>query len=154
MSDSFKLVNDIVNYFHDHNLVVLSRYPQQLKMVNEKLGSKCIIPQGVVNGCELLQKSDLFIGLGGTMNAESALLGVPTISAYPGKTTIIENFLINKGLIIRLLDSGEIISQSNTLINNDMFRKKIMNKASNLLNEMEDPIEKIVSVCDNYLKNK
>ena len=154
LSNSFNLVNDLVNHFRDHNLIVLSRYPQQLKMINEKLGSKCIIPQGIVNGCKLLQESDLFIGLGGTMNAESALLGTPTISAYPGVTTIVEDFLIKKGLILRLHDLDKIIPQSDVLLNDDILKKKITSDASHILNEMEDPIEKIVSVSDTYLKNK
>ena len=36
----------------------------------------------------------------------------------------------------------------------DILKKKITSDASHILNEMEDPIEKIVSVSDTYLKNK
>ena len=88
------------------------------------------------------------------MNAESALLGTPTISAYPGVTTIVEDFLIKKGLIFRLHDLDKIIPQSDVLLNDDILKKKITSDASHILNEMEDPIEKIVSVSDTYLKNK
>ena len=48
-----------------------------------------------VNGKELLRYVDCFIGSGGTMTAESGLLGIPTISlnAVPNR---IEDFLVKK----------------------------------------------------------
>ena len=42
-----------------------------------------------------LMNTDVFIGSGGTMTAESALMGIPTIS-YNAVPNIIENFLVKK----------------------------------------------------------
>ena len=43
------------------------------------------------DGKHLLNNTDIFIGSGGTMTAESALMGIPTIS-YNAVPNIIENF--------------------------------------------------------------
>ncbi len=45
------------------------------------------------DGKYLLNNTDMFIGSGGTMTAESALMGVPTIS-YNAVPNIVENFLV------------------------------------------------------------
>jgi Protein of unknown function (DUF354). len=49
------------------------------------------------DGKYLLNNTDIFIGSGGTMTAESALMGVPTIS-YNAVPNIVENFLVKKHL--------------------------------------------------------
>jgi Uncharacterized protein conserved in archaea len=52
------------------------------------------------DGKYLLNNTDIFIGSGGTMTAESALMGVPTIS-YNAVPNIVENFLVKKHLVKR-----------------------------------------------------
>ena len=47
------------------------------------------------DGKHLLNNTDVFIGSGGTMTAESALMGIPTIS-YNAVPNIIEEFLSEK----------------------------------------------------------
>ena len=49
------------------------------------------------DGKHLLNNTDIFIGSGGTMTAESALMGIPTIS-YNAVPNIIENYLVKKHL--------------------------------------------------------
>ncbi|MFQ1020667.1 DUF354 domain-containing protein [Tardisphaera saccharovorans] len=56
----------------------------------------------------LLKSADAFIGAGGTMNAEAALLGTPTYSLYPGEPTDVESYLIRRGLVKRM-PIGELI---------------------------------------------
>ena len=52
------------------------------------------------DGKHLLDHTDFFIGSGGTMTAESALMGIPTISydAVPNK---VEDFLVKKQLLAK-----------------------------------------------------
>ena len=57
------------------------------------------VTEEIVDGKSLLGLSALFIGAGGTMTAEAALQGVPTISIYP-KSTIVEDYLIRNGLVV------------------------------------------------------
>ena len=52
------------------------------------------------DGKHLLNNTDVFMGSGGTMTAESALMGVPTIS-YNAVPNNIENFLVRNRLVKR-----------------------------------------------------
>ena len=54
-----------------------------------------------------LDETDVFIGSGGTMTAESALMGIPTIS-YNAVPNLIENFLVKKSLVKRETDPKNI----------------------------------------------
>ena len=62
------------------------------------------------DGKHLLNNTDVFIGSGGTMTAESALMGIPTIS-YNAVPNIIEDFLVKKKLIKRETNPDKISKQ-------------------------------------------
>ena len=47
---------------------------------------------------------DLFIGAGGTMTREAAVLGIPTISVYQDTLLDVDNYLIQKGHMIHKRD--------------------------------------------------
>ena len=49
---------------------------------------------------EIITDCDLFIGAGGTMTREAAVLGVPTISTYQDQLLDVDQYLIAKGLMI------------------------------------------------------
>ena len=85
-------------------------------------------------------QKDVFIGSGGTMTAESALLGVPTIS-YNAIPNIIEKVLVKKGLVKRETDPKRISNQI-TKISKSMNQKR----AKKITNHMDDPIEKLIKV--------
>lgn len=139
------LLKGMLNRFQDSNIIILCRYEPQLSKILENYGDKFIVPKEVVIGFNLLKNTDLFIGMGGTMTAESALMGVPTISAYKGKDTFVEDYLIRKRLIVKPRTIKGILENVKTLMNE---RKKalIKRRAEVLLKKMEDPIEKIVFV--------
>ncbi|MGQ9469506.1 MAG: DUF354 domain-containing protein [Nitrososphaerales archaeon] len=139
------LLKGILNRFQDVNIVVLCRYEQQLSEILKNYGDKFIIPKEVVIGYNLLKNTDLFIGMGGTMTAESALMGVPTISAYQGKDTYVEDYLIRKKLIVKPRTIKGILENAEKLMDE---RKKafIKRRAEDLLKKMEDPIEKIILI--------
>ena len=52
----------------------------------------------VVDNNEILSIADVFIGSGGTMTAEAALRGIPTIS-YNAVPNFVESYLIRKELL-------------------------------------------------------
>jgi predicted glycosyltransferase len=84
--------------------------------------------------------SSVFLGGGGTMSAEAALLGVPVISYYPGEPTFVEKYLIKYGLVERILDSGRIAQRTHAICGNQEFREFYQRKSAKLLQSMEDPI--------------
>ena len=58
-----------------------------------------------------MSNCDLFIGAGGTMTREAALLGIPTISIYQDELLDVDKYLIEKGCMIHKkdLDTGFIL---------------------------------------------
>ena len=98
------------------------------------------------DGKHLLNNTDIFIGSGGTMTAESALMGIPTIS-YNAVPNIIEKFLVKKQLAIRETDPKKVSKQITKFF--ESTKQSNQQKANKILNQMEDPIEKLIKVIRN-----
>ena len=125
-------------------LVVVPRYDEQGERLRKKFASRIIVPQHVIDGVSLLRASTVFIGGGGTMSTEAALLGVPVISCYPGDQTFVEKFLVRYGLIERILDPGRIAHRTIGISKSRDFRDYYHKKSSKLRQTMEDPIRIIL----------
>ena len=139
------LVDTIVQHFNEKcNIIILCRYSDQIKEISKRFKNKAIVLTDVVDGLKLLQNIDIFIGAGGTMTAESALLGIPTISIAPVHFYI-DDYLKKIGLIKRASTVSQLISIVNIFLNNEENCKAVEEKARKILNEMEDPVEKLVS---------
>jgi len=100
----------------DNTLVILlPRNPQQNRLYkkiysNQIESGKIIVPEGPVNGLNLLWHSDLVISGGGTMNREAAALDIPVYSIFGGKLGSIDHHLSSTGKLI-LLKSEKDISE-------------------------------------------
>jgi predicted glycosyltransferase len=53
--------------------------------------------ENAVDGLQLIWSSDIFISGGGSMNRESALLGVPTYSIFTGRKPYLDEHLAGEG---------------------------------------------------------
>lgn len=124
-------------------IVVMPRYDEQSERFRKRFGDRVIVPQHVIDAIPLLQASTAFIGGGGTMSAEAALLGVPTVSYYPGEQTFVEKFLVNYGLIERIFDPGRIAHRVMAISRSREFLEFYRKKSSRLVNGMEDPLRVI-----------
>ena len=93
--------------FTNENIVVLGRYTKQIENLQKIIGKRVKIVKMSYDGKHLLSNTDVFIGSGGTMTAESALMGIPTIS-YDAVPNIIENFLVKKSLVKRETNPNNI----------------------------------------------
>jgi len=137
------IIKEIVNEFDGENIVILGRYTEQIKNLRKLFGKKAKILKMSFDGKYLLDKTDVFLGSGGTMTAESALLGVPTIS-YNAVPNIVEKYLVKNNLVKRETNPKKI----NNIIkeffesSDDNYRKR----ARKISNSMEDPIKKLVQV--------
>ena len=127
--------------FPDSNLVALCRYDYQVEEIKSKFGSKWIVPDEIVSGHGLLEATDLFVGMGGTMNAEAALMGVPTISAFQG-SLYTDSYLESVGLLKKALTPSALVSQAKALLT-DSARTEVEKRAKRVLSSMEDPAPKI-----------
>ena len=58
----------------------------------------CEVSQVPIPLAEIASTALLFIGAGGTMSGELAILGVPTISIYEDKLLSVDQHLIDQGI--------------------------------------------------------
>jgi predicted glycosyltransferase len=128
----------------EYQVVILPRYEGQGERLKKRFGERVIVPEHVVDTGPLLANASGFIGGGGTMTAESALLGVPTISYYPGDPTFVDRFLIGYGLIDRLHDPERIAQRALAISRNPDFRELCRKKSERLLQSMEDPFRIVI----------
>jgi len=140
------IIQKIVNDFKGENIVVLGRYTKQIVSLQKVIDSKVKIVKMSFDGKYLLNNTDIFIGSGGTMTAESALMGIPTIS-YNAVPNIVENFLVKKHLVKRELNPSKISNHIKKIfeLNNNQEQKR----AKKIVKEMEDPIEKLIKIIKN-----
>src|SRR3989304_3036424 len=125
-------------------IVVLPRYNDQTERFKKRFGNRIVLPEHVVDAVSLIRFASVFVGGGGTMSAEAALLGVPVISYYPGEPTFIERFLIKYGLVERLLDPGRVAQRALSICRSHDFSEFYRKKSIRLLRSMEDPLRVIM----------
>jgi len=140
------IIQKIANDYKDENIIVLGRYIQQIINLQKIMGKKIKVIKMSFDGKYLLNDTDVFIGSGGTMTAESALMGIPTIS-YNAVPNIIENFLVKKSLVKRETNPEKVSNEIKRIFarKNDQNQKR----AKKVVKQMEDPIEKLIKIIKN-----
>ncbi len=135
-------IKKVATEFKNDNIVILGRYAKQIENLQKIIGKKVKIVKMSYDGKHLLKNTDIFIGSGGTMTAESALMGVPTIS-YNAVPNIIENFLVKKYLVKRETNPNKISKYiKKTFESNNNSQKR----AETVRKQMEDPIQKLIEI--------
>lgn len=143
------LVNSLAQEHPDCNIIALCRYKEQVEEFSQGLPANVYVPAEPVDGVGLLRSTDVFVGLGGTMTAEAALLGVPTVSAFMGGSKVLVlGFLARRGLVQPAKDIRGIIRSVAKYLEEESLRTDIKKKAQRLLNWMEDPVEKVLDVVE------
>ena len=80
------------------------------------------------------------------MTAESALMGVPTIS-YNAVPNIVEKFLVKKYLVKRETNPLKISNHIKKIF--ELNNKQNQKRAEKMVKEMENPIEKLIKIIKN-----
>lgn len=133
----------------DFQVVVIPRYEKQAAILKKIFRKKVVICQTTVDAPSLLSFTSIFVGAGGTMTSEAALLGVPTFSCYPEESYLIEKYLLSKGLAIRETNPRKLVKRIlETLDNLETARKKQSERARRLTSIFEDPVDVIVKTID------
>lgn len=135
------IIRKLAKEFSNYNIVVLGRYLENINYLKKEFGDQIIILDKVVEGKGLLALTDVFIGSGGTMTAEAALMGIPTIS-YNAVPNRIEQYLVRKGLIKREKNSKKIVVLVKQILK--LGSAKTKEKAVRILNVMEDPFSNLL----------
>ena len=125
--------------------VVVPRYDEQSKVFRKTFNDQIIVCEKTVDGPSLLSYTSIFIGGGGTMTAESVLLGVPTFSCHPGKPFPILKYLVGKKLVKLETDPSKLLGKIQLMLSR-LDKEKTMQaeKAERLVKGFEDPIEVIL----------
>jgi hypothetical protein len=145
-SVTIPIIREIREYDPAIQIVVLPRYKEQIQTLKAVFQDQVRVPQQIIDGPNLLFFASVFIGAGGTMTAEAALLGTPTISCFPGEPTLVDDFLIKKKLINRLKSPKDVFRQVTQILNDsEEIRRRQRELARKLLSQMEDPIDVIIT---------
>ena len=139
------ILHEIMKDFPKENVVVLARYPKQIQKIKKVVNKNVKIIGMSYDGKFLLKNTDIFIGSGGTMVAEAALLGIPTIS-YNAVPNRIEKYLVKMSLVKRTENAHNISSAVRKILATQS--KNNTTKIKNLQKMRYDPIQKLIEVIN------
>jgi len=80
-------------------VTILTRNTDQLIHYTHPMFNHCNVPQKPLVFDDIAVDCSLFIGAGGSMTREFALLGIPTISVYQDKLLAVDNLLLEHDLL-------------------------------------------------------
>jgi predicted glycosyltransferase len=144
-------IESLIEKFHDiANIVILSRYEDQEKNFSDRFGSKVTILGRIVDGLELLSTADIFIGAGGTMTAEAALLGKPTISISPIQFYV-DDYLFRIGLVQKARHPRKLVQLVDHILKDGRIYGRQRRLAHRILATMEDPMTKLHRILNSYI---
>ena len=126
-------------------VIVLPRYEEQVEVLTSELASVASVPPNVVDAIALYSRCSAFVGAGGTMSAEAALMGVPTISCYPSEPTYVDNFLFKLKLAERVLSVDRAVARVRRFLVDPNLAIRQKEKADRVLAKMEDPLQIIMT---------
>ena len=143
------IVKEILKEFSGQEIVIMTRYATQKKYLQQIFQKKIKILSTVVDSKLLLYNADIFIGSGGTMTAESALLGIPTIS-YDAVPNIIEDYLVRKKLVMREINPKKMVSVMKKVFKSSNSRRN--NRAKKMMSSMEAPYPVFLKTMKSVIK--
>ncbi len=126
-------------------IVVSTRYGLQAPTLRKKFGDKLTLLDKIVDAASLLSLSSVFVGSGGTMTVEAALMGTLAISCYPGEKPIYIEYLEREGLIETIHSPRVVASRITDILTNPEKYEAQRQKGRKLLDWMEDPTKTIAS---------
>lgn len=82
------------------DVTLLPRDREQARRYGEPRFKGLTVLSGVLDLAQIAPRCDLFIGAGGTMTREMAVLGIPTISVYQDELLDVDRYLIARGALV------------------------------------------------------
>jgi len=111
---SKKMQDNLLDYFgkmkNIHVILIARDKIQEQELINifkEKYISYTV-PPDIQNGPSLISHADLFIGGGGTMAREAAILSTPSYTFFGGKLGHVDKFLIKQNKLVLLSASQDL----------------------------------------------
>ncbi len=131
---------------YEAEVFVFPRSPSQAKQVKNLFKESVKVLNKPVDSLSLMNYSSLFLGGGGTMTREAALLGVPTLSFYPGPLLSVDKLLINEKLVFHSTEPKQIISFTRRALDEGKKRKPNLAKFTDPLQIIKDKILQYLSL--------
>lgn len=125
------------------DVAILCRYSDQIEYARKRYGGRARIVEEVFDGVQLIKSADLFIGAGGTMSAEAALLGLPTISIAPVRF-LVDDYLTRTGLVTRTRSAKALARTAKKMLADKRYIEQYRKRAARALASMEDPTDRII----------
>jgi hypothetical protein len=97
------LLAELAKYYE---VTVLPRDKTQLQHFKAEKFSNMKVAEKPIMFDEIAEKCSLFIGAGGSMTRELAILGIPTISVYQDELLDVDTYLIEKGMMMHMKTPG------------------------------------------------
>ena len=140
------IVRAIVKKFESENVLILSRYKEQTAKLFKVLGKKARIIDMKYDGKALLEICDVFVGSGGTMTAEAAFMGIPSVhmEIFGKEPHII--YLTKKKLLKGASTPSSMISIIQHLLQEP--RSKYEKRAKAITSDMTDPYDVLVKTIN------
>ena len=129
-----------------YKLVVMPRYTDEASKIRKEFSSKdVVIIDKPAYGSAIIADAALFIGGGGTMTQEAALLGIPTLSVYPKPLPAVLRYLEKQKLITRARNSDTLARIVKVYLDNlHKVTEASRRRASRIIQKLENPVESIV----------
>lgn len=97
-----------INFFDDiliklsleHDLIILPRDINQTEHYKQNKFSRIFVSQKPLDLLSIITNCLLFIGAGGSMTREMAVMNVPVISIYQSELLSVDKYLVDKGLLL------------------------------------------------------
>ncbi|NVM29086.1 MAG: DUF354 domain-containing protein [Candidatus Helarchaeota archaeon] len=148
----YPTIRKILKNFPDAKIVTLPRYEEQFKLLKQDYADELIIPDKPIDVPSLLTFTSLMTGFAGTINQEAAILGIPTVSFRPVPLWS-DYYLEEKGLLYIAKSPEDAADISLKILKNrESYLASHKELAQKALQEMDDPIEKLVNIVFNYFK--
>jgi predicted glycosyltransferase len=84
----------------EHDIIILPRGREQAEHYKEGKFAGIAVVEKSMSLNDIIARCDLFIGAGGTMTREAAVLGCPTISVYQDELLDVDRYLISQGCMV------------------------------------------------------
>jgi len=142
------IVDELLRRGLDCQVVVSTRYGMQAPVIKKRFGEKVTVVDRIVDATSLLSYSSAFVGSGGTMTVEAALLGIPSISCFPGPKPLYIQYLERLGLVETIRSPREISTRVDRMLTEPEEFESQTRIGKQLLAKMEDPVAKILSTVE------
>ncbi len=83
-----------------YKIIVLPRDANQSAHYKQEKFNKTYVPDKPLGFDAIAADCTIFVGAGGSMTREMAILGIPTISVYQDELLDVDSFLLSKGLML------------------------------------------------------